>query len=367
MAGAAAGSVPPKVWCFGRRLGTQNPMVRVLVAWLLATTGVATAASTLVHVQVQRSPVVAVRLDLSVPVAPIVRTLPGSDAMPERIYLDLPATRLGADTARVVSGAGDLLRVRTGQFDPQTARVVLDLSLPHGYVVRREAGSITIELDPVARTPPPPPAPEPVPQPAAPATPPPSDGPRRALVVIDAGHGGRDPGATGIDGVLEKTVTLALARTLAERLPARLPVDVLLTRGDDVYVPIDHRVALAADAALFISVHANASRDPQVAGIEVFFGGGTPARTVSGAGQPMRLGLAVVDALEARLGDVRTLVRPGDYGVLARNAVPSVLLEIGYLTNAADAARIGDAAYRTLLVEAVVDAVDAFLHERVAS
>jgi N-acetylmuramoyl-L-alanine amidase len=365
-------------------------MTWLLVAWLLATTAVASESSTLLRVEVQPTPVLAVRLNLSTPVTPVIRTLPASDTMPDRIYLDLPATTLGDGALRVTPGAGALLRVRTGQFDPATARVVLDLTLPRSYVVHRAAGSITIELadgaPPQPPSPPPPPPPSPSPPPAPREEPPPrlqealprDDAPprdnvrpqdelaRRAFVVIDAGHGGRDPGATGIDGVMEKTVTLALAKRLAERLPARLSADVLLTRTADAFVPIDRRIAMAADAALFISLHANASLDPRVGGIEVFFGGGD-ARPVADGGPPMRLGLAVIEALEARLGDVSTLVRPGEYGVLARNSVPSVLVEIGYLTNPVDAGRIRDQAYRELVVEAVIDAVDAFLHERVAS
>jgi N-acetylmuramoyl-L-alanine amidase len=342
-------------------------MPLLLVAVLLATTSAAAGASTrLVHVQVQPGPVVAVRLDFSAPVTPIVRSLPASDGMPERIYLDLPATTLGEETPRITSGAGALLRVRTGQFDAGTARVVLDLSLQQPYVVRTAAHSLTIELtDP---TPMPMPTPALAPPPRPPEAPPArTQEVRRALVVVDAGHGGRDPGATGIDGVVEKTVTLALAKLLAERLPARLPVDVLLTRRDDAYVPIDERVAFATDATLFISLHANASLDPRTRGIEVFFGGGGPAQVASTGDPPQRFGLAIIDALTARLADSRTLVRPGGYGVLARNSVPSVLLEIGYLTNAEDAARIRDAAYQALVTEAVVDAVDAFLNERVES
>jgi N-acetylmuramoyl-L-alanine amidase len=393
----------------------------LVVAPLLATAGLA-AASTLDRVDVRRSPVVAVRLEVTEPVEPDVHTIPAAGDLPPRIYLDLPDTVLGDVAASSVAASGGLVRVRTGQFTATTARVVLDLDRPTDYVIRRTGTTITIELTgldaPARPTPPPAPvvsaAPPPrtdVPPPtesrsaattaaASPistprATPPapaaswstvappsvaappvitapaaiapPSDVGRRPLVVIDAGHGGRDPGATGLDGVLEKALTLELARRVALRLPARLPVAVELTRHDDAFLPIDTRIALASDAALFISLHANASLDPHMHGIEVFFGGGGPMAAASGAESPVRLGLAVVDALEQRLGDVHTLVRPGEYGVLARNAVPSVLIEVGYLTNANDAAHLRDTTYRDRLADAVVDAVDAFLHDRIAS
>jgi N-acetylmuramoyl-L-alanine amidase len=75
----------------------------------------------------------------------------------------------------------------------------------------------------------------------------------------------------------------------------------------------------------------------------------------------VRLGFDVVQALERRLADVRTVVRPGSFGVLARNAVPSVLIEIGYLTNATDAVRLRDETYRALVAEAIAEGAATFL------
>src|SRR5205814_3534913 len=92
------------------------------------------------------------------------------------------------------------------------------------------------------------------------------------LVIIDPGHGGHDPGAAGVGGVIEKDVVLDIARRLAVKLATRLPVSVVLTRLDDSYVPIERRVPEAAEAALFLSLHANACRDPSARGVEVFYG-----------------------------------------------------------------------------------------------
>jgi N-acetylmuramoyl-L-alanine amidase len=351
-----------------------------VVALLLATAGLASATSTLDRVNVLHAAVLAVHLDVSPPVDPEVHTLPAGDGLPPRIYVDLPGVVLSDVVAPSTAGVAGLLRIRTGQFTPSTSRVVLDLAAPTAFVVRRTDTGITIELPGVHDATPPTieAAPRPATPPAAVATPrtapesprvaarAPVVAERRPLVVIDAGHGGRDPGATGLDGVFEKTVTLELAHRVALRLPDRLPVEVQLTRRDDAFLPINARIALASEAALFISLHANASLDPRMCGIEVFFGGGATA-AASGPDRPVRLGLAVVEALEQRLGDVHTLVRPGDYGVLARNAVPSVLIEVGYLTNVDDAAHLRDGAYRDRIADAVIDAVDAFLHDRIAS
>src|SRR5207253_10585674 len=105
----------------------------------------------------------------------------------------------------------------------------------------------------------------------------------------DAGHGGRDPGAEGIGGVLEKDIVLEVTQMVASRLAARLPVDVLLTRTDDSFVPIERRIAMPGDGAtLFISLHANACSDPSAQGLEVFYGGGgvRTASTPGVAGAP---------------------------------------------------------------------------------
>ena len=98
-------------------------------------------------------------------------------------------------------------------------------------------------------------------------------------------------------------------------------------------------------------------------GVEIFYGGGGIEAAASGPGSPVRLGLDVSEAIERRLGEVRTVVRPGTFSVLARNTVPSVLVEIGYLTNPADAARIQDERYLTLVAQAIAEGAAAFLGE----
>src|SRR5262249_30329413 len=193
----------------------------------------------------------------------------------------------------------------------------------------------------------PPPAPPTRPRPGPPfaLTPPVVE---RPLVVLDAGHGGHDPGAIGLGGVVEKDVTLDLARRVAACLRAELPVDVVLTRDDDTFVPIDGRVDRASEASLFVSLHANAAENPRLHGIEVFYGGGGIEAASAGPLSPERLGRNVAEAIEQRLAPIRTMVRPGRFGVVARNAVPSILVEVGYITNAGDAAQLGDEGHRGL-------------------
>jgi N-acetylmuramoyl-L-alanine amidase len=186
----------------------------------------------------------------------------------------------------------------------------------------------------------------------------------RPLVVLDAGHGGRDPGAEGVGGILEKDIVLEVTRLVASRLTARLPVEVLLTRSNDSFIPIERRLAMPGDGAtLFISLHANACTDPSAQGLEVFYGGGDvrAASTPGGSWRAALLGRCLDHALQARIGGVRGEAKPGPFGVLVRNQAPSALIEIGYLTHPGEAARAQDRRYHDLLADAVVDGVAAFL------
>jgi N-acetylmuramoyl-L-alanine amidase len=311
------------------------------------------ARPTVEAVEVVREPALAVRVRLSAPVHTTAHTLPPEGDRPDRVYLDLPGTSLGRVALPPVDGVAPLRRVRTAQFDAATVRVVLDLDAPVPFEVRRDDTTITIALG----------APPPAPIARRPSLPPRVAPPAR-LVVLDAGHGGRDPGATGPGGLTEKTITLDLAHRVAERLASHEALEVLLTRTDDTFVPIDARIACAAEAALFVSLHANAAADETLSGVEVFYGGGGLTAAASGPRSPVRLGFDVVEAFERRLSDVRTVVRPGSFGVLARNAVPSVLVEIGYLTNATDAARLQDETYRRLVAEAIAEGATRFLEVR---
>ena len=206
------------------------------------------------------------------------------------------------------------------------------------------------------------PSPAEVPRPSAPASRPPSTAKPLPLVIIDPGHGGHDPGAAGVGGIVEKDVVLDVARRLAVKLATRLPVSVVLTRLDDSYVPIERRVPEVAEAALFLSLHANACHDASARGVEVFYGGGNGGLPGNlAANRAMLLGRAVESALATVVGGVRGDARPGTFAVLARNAVPGVLVEIGYLTHPGDAARACDGAYQDLLTDALVEGVRDFL------
>src|SRR5579871_127268 len=319
------------------------------------------------RVQVRGGPKPEVRLELSGPAEPLTRTLGAAGDAPDRIYVDIAGGVLGPGARTPVPGAGPLVRVRTGQFDSNTARVVLDLAHATPFDVEVHGRIVTIVL---RETPAPPPAEAAAPHETPAPAPPPSAPPRTAsatapLVIIDPGHGGRDPGASGVGGVLEKDIALAIAQRLAAKLPTRLGVSVILTRNDDSCVPVDERLPPPeSPAAVFISLHANACSDPNPRGLEVFYGGGRlrQASLTAASPQAVLLGRTIARALRTEIGPVRHNARPADFAVLARNPVPSVLVEVAFLTQADDAVRAQDADYQDRLTDALVDGLASFLH-----
>ncbi|WP_414694967.1 N-acetylmuramoyl-L-alanine amidase family protein [Phenylobacterium sp.] len=212
----------------------------------------------------------------------------------------------------------------------------------------------------------------------------------KKVVVIDAGHGGRDPGAHGAQGV-EKDVTLAAARALKARLENSGRYRVVLTRQSDVYVPLETRVQIArrADADLFISLHADAGSDPNLRGASVYTlsekASSRAAKFVNKDDWFMKANMAgdsgVSDILldltqratknrsaafaegllvrvERQTPLLRRSHRDAGLVVLLAPDVPAVLLEMGFITNSGDESALRDAGRRTRLMNAVGDAID---------
>ncbi|MCC6716489.1 MAG: N-acetylmuramoyl-L-alanine amidase [Acetobacteraceae bacterium] len=218
------------------------------------------------------------------------------------------------------------------------------------------------------------------------------------MVVLDPGHGGKDPGAIGISGTYEKHVALAAAQELRRQLLATRRYRVELTRGRDVFIALERRVAIARrrGAALFVSMHADAMPDPGVRGASVYTLNetasdgqtaalaqrenasdrfGTPnfqdtppevARIlVSLVRQETRTGSArMANSVVASLGrEVKLLPNPARHAsfmVLKAADIPSVLVELGFMSNRADEADLRRPAHRSKLARAMARAVDAY-------
>lgn len=207
-------------------------------------------------------------------------------------------------------------------------------------------------------------------------------------LVIDAGHGGDDLGAKGAEGTTEKDVTLSVARRLKGAIEARLGLRVLMTRDDDRMVPASDRTAIAnnSKADMFISLHANASFRDTVAGATVFVaafdGDQVSANNVASERLPaLGGGMRDIELVPWNLAQIRhkdqsdtfaTFVvdalkdhvplapRPIDHAplrVLESANMPAVLVEVGYLTNAAQEKQIAGNDFQTTLVQGLVDAI----------
>lgn len=173
-------------------------------------------------------------------------------------------------------------------------------------------------------------------------------------VVIDPGHGGRDPGAISARGFREKNIVLTVSKLLAAEL-ARRHVRVLLTRDDDRYLQLEDRPAVAnrADADLFVSVHADAARNRSATGFTAYVSRSADAKSLAAAGTIVRRMRSV--------GARNRGVRRANYRVLVCADVPAVLIELGYLSNSWEAARLGNAGYQGRLARALASGIAEFL------
>lgn len=215
----------------------------------------------------------------------------------------------------------------------------------------------------------------------------------KKVVVIDAGHGGKDPGALGKRSY-EKDITLAATRALKKRLERDGRYRVVLTRSRDEFVPLEERVQIArrADADLFISLHADAGASPDIHGATVYTlsdkGSERVARKVIDNDGFMNVSLpgrdravnqilldltqratknsssAFAELLVDKIGGETSLVersrRDAGYVVLLAPDVPAVLLEMGFITSPRDEAGMEDAAHRARLMNAVGDSIDGY-------
>jgi N-acetylmuramoyl-L-alanine amidase len=219
----------------------------------------------------------------------------------------------------------------------------------------------------------------------------------RKIIVLDPGHGGRDSGAVGAVS-FEKTVTLAEALALKARLEKTGRYQVVMTRGSDTFIPLEQRVQIArqAGADLFLSLHADSGSDPAIHGASVY--------TLSEQGE-QRVGYVLgrnewflqqasrsddhavgqilldltqrttrnrsagfAQGLIERVGDRAALLprsqRDAGYFVLLAPDVPAALLEMGFITNPADEARLNDPVQRAALADKIAQAIDAYFQSR---
>jgi N-acetylmuramoyl-L-alanine amidase len=188
------------------------------------------------------------------------------------------------------------------------------------------------------------PAPKPFPAPARPPL------ARAYRIVVDPGHGGKDPGTISRAGLQEKTITLPAAKELA-RLLRQDGFDVAMTRQTDVFIELDDRAAIANRFAadLFVSVHADACPDPFMRGFTVYTCR-DPSTGSRGVAE------AVAEALHGTSMEGLGM-RQANYRVLVVTQCPAVLVELGYLSNGLDAEMLADRAARAQLARSIADGI----------
>ena len=253
-------------------------------------------------------------------------------------------------------------------------RVVLDIGRPDGGLTGPEvaSGPAPERAEPVAAAP----------QPAV-KTP---VGKKKRRIVVDAGHGGKDPGTKGRRGTLEKDVNLAVALDLARLLREEDAFEVLLTRNDDTFIPLGDRSRLANeyDADLFVSIHCNSSPNPREQGFEIYFlsekaSDPEAARLAEiensvlaleepgegGEAAPILMALAKTENMNAaselaaliskslsRRVDMEARgVKQADFYVLRGTQSPAVLAELAFLSNKKEEAKLQSKRVRRRLTE----------------
>jgi len=351
-------------------------------------------------------------LDLTAPVVATPHYLKGENP---RLYFDLLYTKLSAGLESQIPIRNGLVKqVRASQFDAQRTRVVLDLNRVAEYKLATLNNPSRLVIDIKGR-----------PINTGIVTTPHareadvsyaaddsiakilnSSSDRQVvlhvpekkhdegihLIVVDAGHGGKDPGAIGPHKVYEKTVTLGIAKVLAQELRKQLGVKVMLTRSDDRYLKLRERTEFAnrVGADLFISLHANATSNGKAYGMETYFlnlsknnqaaevaarENGTSLQEVGNLeailfdlmanakiNESSRLAAEVQQALVAGLkphySRIKDLgVKQGPFHVLLGATMPSVLIESGFISNKREEKRLKSAKYQQRVAAAIVKGV----------
>jgi N-acetylmuramoyl-L-alanine amidase len=351
-----------------------------------------------------------VMLDLSQQTRFDVRRLKEDRAkrLPARIYIDIPGAKLALTSKEPLTVEdGTLQQVRVAQYSDDIVRVVLDLNelRAHNVFVTVDPTRLVIDIAGREGSGKLPASDAPAKAGTAAATrseavqarkadaPVPTTGLRK--IVLDPGHGGKDPGAVGVGGVAEKDVVLSIAKKLARKLQSELGVKVILTRNDDRYVPLEDRTALAnsEDADLFISLHMNASPNTEARGIETYYLDNTTDEAairlaarenrtsrrnisdlqfiLSDMMQNMKLEDSITlahrlqGALVAGMGrvmaDVRDLgVKKALFHVLVGARMPSVLVEMSFITHRVEGAAMSLERHQDAMVGALYEGIQKY-------
>jgi len=318
---------------------------------------------------------------------------------PPRIYFDLHDTKMapGLLNQSIVVNDEFLKRVRMAQPLEGVTRIVLETKGKSDFAVKLDPSPyrLTIEVHKASVTASP--ATLSKPSPAVAVAPKkkissnaPQVSPAEFRIVLDAGHGGWDLGTVGRKGLLEKDLVLDVARRLGELVENKLGAQVIYTREDDSYLPLEKRAEIAnlAKADVFLSIHANYSDLTTARGVETYYTNtysSIKARTADDTSSLREVNWTGVDirekvmdshrlaadvqqalygGLAARNPDIRNRgVKEAQYVVLTGTQMPAVLAEVSFVSSPADEDKLQSSAYRQQIAEALYKGVAKYREE----
>lgn len=317
---------------------------------------------------------------------------------PDRIYFDLKACSISTKAKSSVRIENDILdTVRLAQFDKWTVRVVFDVKKTNNFYAFTLEKPYRLVVDVYG-----------------PDSKKPAENSTRKIkkvlaeksqhevrrIVIDPGHGGKDPGAVGPRGVREKDIVLDVAKKLGVLLQKKYGVEILYTRDKDVFVPLNERteMANAKKADLFISIHTNASKQRKVRGLETYFLNWTNDKEATRVAarenkisikkmrqmqnglqfilqdlarnskkeESMRLAHSVQNSMTQSLKkDYRRIndlgVKSALFYVLVGAEMPSVLVEVSFISNREEEKRLSSKKYKKKLAQAIANGINSYI------
>jgi N-acetylmuramoyl-L-alanine amidase len=321
---------------------------------------------------------------------------------PERLIIDLSGANLSGDFSQLALSNTVIRSIRSGPSGQGDTRIVLDLSSPvqlASFLLPPQDGQghrLVLDLRTAAS----------LQMTAAPEATIDKAHPKRdIIVVVDPGHGGKDPGAVGAKGEREKDVVLSIAQLLAKRLKREKGFDVKLVRNDDFFVPLRKRVEIARkhNADMFISVHADAAPRLTASGASVYClseGGATSATArfmaqrengadllgassllnlkdkdlmLAGVILDMSMNATIAASLQlgstvlGSLAGITTLhqkrVEQAGFAVLKSPDVPSILVETGFISNARDSQRLVTARHQQAVADGLFEGLQRYFQK----
>ncbi|UCG13940.1 MAG: N-acetylmuramoyl-L-alanine amidase [Deltaproteobacteria bacterium] len=317
---------------------------------------------------------------------------------PPRLYIDLQNAVPGSSFNDAIPiGDGLLRKIRAGRYKPGVVRVVLDIESIDQHKIFSLSDPFRIVIDVTGAG-----------GKQMKAASGKSEASRLTLaqqlglgvkrIVIDPGHGGKDPGAMNSNGIREKDVVLAIAKKLQKRVRRELELEAILTRDADSFLPLEERTALANTkrADLFVSIHTNAHKDRRVHGVSTYilnvatdaeaarlaaFENAVSTKRISDLekilsdlmltskiNESSRLALAVQHGLTGELpkkySKIKNLgVKEAPFYVLIGAQMPSIMVETSFISNPREARRLASSSYQDAVARGILKGIRSYIEQ----